>query len=57
MILRQGTTGDYEIYDIDNNEILGAHALGQVGTEWVFAGLGDFSGADTPDMILRDRSL
>jgi hypothetical protein len=54
MILRQGVTGDYEIYDIANNQILGAYALGQVGTEWGFAGLGDFNGADTTDMILRD---
>jgi hypothetical protein len=54
MILRQGVTGNYEIYDIGNNQILGAYALGQVATEWVFVGLGDFNGADTTDMILRD---
>jgi hypothetical protein len=54
MILRDAGNGDYEIYNIGNNEILGAQALGQVGTEWEFAGVGDFNGTDTTDMILRD---
>ncbi|TMJ85481.1 MAG: hypothetical protein E6G76_16135, partial [Alphaproteobacteria bacterium] len=32
--------GQYEIYDIGNNSILAAYSLGQVGTDWQFAGLG-----------------
>jgi hypothetical protein len=56
MVLRDGSNGEYEIYELGSNAILGAAALGQVGTEWVFAGLGDFNGGDTSDMILRDSN-
>jgi hypothetical protein len=54
MILRQGSTGDYEIYDLGNNQILAAALLGRVGPDWQFAGLGGFSDGDTTDMLLRD---
>jgi probable HAF family extracellular repeat protein len=40
MILRHGSDGLYEIYDIGNNAILAAYSLGQVGTDWQFVGLG-----------------
>ena len=56
MILRQGSTGDYEIYDLANNQILAAAPLGQVGANYLFAGLGGFSNGDTTDMLLRDGS-
>jgi subtilisin family serine protease len=56
MILRNGTNGDYVIFDIGNNSILAASSLGQVGLEWQVAGLGDFYGTDTSDMILRDSN-
>ena len=56
MILRDAGNGDYEIYDIGNNAILGASLLGQVGTDYQFAGLGNFSGSDTTDMILRSAT-
>jgi hypothetical protein len=56
MILRDAGSGNYEIYDIGNNAILGASALGHVGTDWQFAGLGDFSDVDTTDMILRNAT-
>jgi uncharacterized repeat protein (TIGR03803 family) len=56
MILRNGANGDYVIFDIGNNAILGANALGQVGPEWQVAGLGGFYGTDTTDMILRDSN-
>jgi hypothetical protein len=32
MILRDGTNGNYEIYDIGGNALLAAYSLGQVGT-------------------------
>jgi probable HAF family extracellular repeat protein len=48
--------GQYEIYDIGNNAILGANLLGQVGTDWQFAGLGSFNGAGSTDMLLRNSS-
>jgi hypothetical protein len=47
------TAGQYEIYDIGNNSILAPFSLGQVGTDWQFAGLGRFNGSDTTDMLLR----
>ena len=56
MIMRDGNNGNYEIYDLGNNSILAAVALGQVGTEWQVAGLGGFFGTDTSDMILRNSN-
>jgi microcystin-dependent protein len=58
MVLRGANTspsaGQYEIYDISNNAILTSYTLGQVGTNWQFAGLGHFFGSDTCDMLLRN---
>jgi hypothetical protein len=61
MILRGANSspavmGQYEIYDIGSNSILAAYSLGQVGTDWQFAGLGSFFGSDTTDMLLRSAS-
>jgi probable HAF family extracellular repeat protein len=46
--------GQYEIYDIGNNAILAAYLLGQVGTDYQFAGLGRFFDGDTVDMMMRN---
>src|SRR5215831_9416632 len=56
MILRRGSDGFYEIYDIGNNAILAGYLVGQVGTTWQFAGLGGFFGSDTTDMLLRNST-
>jgi len=56
MILRNGFSGFYEIFDIGNNAMGVAHSLGQVGTDYKFAGLGNFSGSDTTDMMLRSST-
>jgi len=61
MILRganesPAVAGYYEIYDLGNNAILAGYELGQVGTNWQFAGLGGFFGSDTTDMLLRNSS-
>jgi hypothetical protein len=53
MILRN-TAGTYEIYDIGNNAILGGYKLGQVGTDWTYATLGNFFSNDTSDLVLRN---
>src|SRR6202012_369432 len=46
-----------EVYDITNNQITFATAMGQVGLEWTVAGFGDFSGnANETDMLMRDTS-
>jgi hypothetical protein len=52
MILRRGD-GTYVIYDIGNNAISAAYPLGQVGTDWQFAGLGGFQAGGRTDMFLR----
>jgi hypothetical protein len=56
MILRNGSYGLYEIYNIGNNAILAAYSLGQVGTTWVFVTLGGFHGSDTTDMLLHNTA-
>jgi hypothetical protein len=56
MILRRGVDGSYEIYDIGNNAILAGHWLGQVGSNWQYAGVGGFNGNDTTDMLLRNTT-
>jgi hypothetical protein len=56
MILRRGSDGFYEIYDIGNNAILAGYLVAQVGTTWQFAGLGGFFGSDTTDMLLRNAN-
>ncbi len=56
MIMRNAGNGDYEIYDLGNNGILGAYPMGQVGPEWQVAGLGGFDASDSTDMILRDSN-
>jgi hypothetical protein len=56
LILRQSSSGLYEIYDIGNNTILAGYEFAQVGLDWQFAGLGGFFGSDTTDMLLRNSS-
>ena len=53
MIMRDGNNGDFEIYDLGNNTIQAAYALIQTSTAYQVAGLGDFNGTDTTDMLLR----
>jgi len=56
LIMRDGNSGDYEIYDLGNNAIQGAAELGQIGLQWQVAGVGGFNGSETSDMILREDS-
>jgi hypothetical protein len=61
MILRGSNSsatvmGQYEIYDLGNNAILAGYSLGRAGTGWQFAGLGQFNGSDTTDMLLRNAN-
>jgi hypothetical protein len=53
MIMSRASTGSYEIYDIGNNTVLG-YPLTNIASPWQVAGLGNFSGTDTSDMMLRD---
>jgi hypothetical protein len=61
MVMRNGSTGQFEIYDVGQNAILGAATLGYVESksqqaQWQLAGLGSFNGADTADMMLRNTT-
>ena len=55
MLLRDANTGNFEVYDISNNQVTNAAALGDVGLNWKVAGFGDFSGnVNETNMLLRD---
>ena len=54
MIMSRSSTGDYEIYDIGQNTILGAYQLTAVAAPWQEVGLGGFNDSDTTDMVLRN---
>ena len=38
LVLRNANTGAFEVYDIANNQIIGAASLGQVGLDWQLGG-------------------
>ena len=57
MMVRNTTTGAFEIYDVSNNNFTSGFSLGAVGPEWAFAGFGDFSSrAGETDMLLRNSN-
>ena len=57
MLMRNSNTGQFEVYDISNNQITSAAPMGQVGLEWSIAGFGDFSGrANETDMLMRNSN-
>jgi hypothetical protein len=54
LIMRNTSTGAFELYDISNNQITSSFSLGAVGLEWQVAGLGPMHGPGTSDMVLRN---
>jgi hypothetical protein len=38
LVLRNVTTGAFEVYDIAGNQLVGAASLGQVGLDWQLGG-------------------
>ncbi len=58
MLIRNSTTGAFDIYDISHNAITTpAIPIGQVGLEWTVAGFGDFSSnPNETDMLMRRSS-
>jgi hypothetical protein len=56
MILRNSTTGAFEIYDIKNNAITAASSPGTVGLNFQVAGFGAFHAAGASDMVLRNAN-
>jgi hypothetical protein len=53
MMLRNITSGAFEVYNISSNHIASASNIGAVGVDWQVAGFGDFNGDGTDDMMLR----
>jgi len=50
-VLRNINTGQFEVYDIANNQITGAAALGSVGLDWQLGGFAaDAPGASSASM-------
>jgi hypothetical protein len=57
MLLRNTSTGAFEVYDIANNSIVSAASMGQVGLDWQILGFGNFSSnANETDMIMRNTN-
>jgi hypothetical protein len=58
MLLRNSTSGAFQVYNVadNNNNITGSVALGTVGLNWQFSGIGNFSSLGETDMILRDSN-
>jgi hypothetical protein len=55
MMLRDSNTGRFEVYNISNNQITSPFLIGDVGLNWQFSGIGNFSGIPgASDMILRN---
>ena len=54
MMLRNSSTGAFELYNIKNNSLTGAFAIGTVGLDWQIAGFGPINGVGTSDMVLRN---
>jgi hypothetical protein len=55
MMLRNATSGQFELYDINNNAITAASSPGTVGINWLVAGFGNFSSnPGETDMLLRN---
>jgi hypothetical protein len=57
MLLRNSNTGGLEVYDISNNQITGAAFIGNVGLDWQFSGVGNFSSIPgETDLLLRNSN-
>src|SRR5262249_20213598 len=55
-MLGSGRTGEFELYDIGNNQITSAFNIGTVGLTFQVAGFGDFNRDGSTDMILRNSN-
>ena len=55
MILRNANNGGVEVYDIRNNQIIGANFMGAVGLDWQFSGVGNFSSRGTNRSLVAQQ--
>jgi len=56
MLLRNSSTGGFQVYNVSNNNITNTGFLGTVGLNWQAAGFGDFNRDSMTDMVLRNNS-
>jgi hypothetical protein len=54
MLLRDVNTGEVQVYDIFDNEIVDSAFLGTIGLEWQFSGIGNWGSSGTSDLLVRD---
>ena len=54
LILRDRNTGALQIYNINNNQLIGSVSLGQVGLDWQFAGIAPIHAPGASDLVLRN---
>jgi hypothetical protein len=56
MLLRNATTGAFEVYEISDNNVTNATALGTIGLDFQLVGFGDFNHDGGTDMVLRNKN-
>jgi hypothetical protein len=56
LVERNSSTGGFQIYDINRNQITGTAFLGTVGLDWSVLGFGNFSSRGTGDMLMRNTT-
>jgi hypothetical protein len=54
LLLRNVNTGALEVYDITNNQLIGAAFIGTVGLDWQFAGIAPVHAPGASDLVLRN---
>jgi hypothetical protein len=59
MLLRNSTSGEFQAYEIVDNNVISSNSMGAVGSNWQVMGFGifgPFSGPGETDMMLRDAN-
>src|SRR5262249_42913005 len=56
MLLRNSTSGNFQVYNISRDQITNSASLGTVGLEWQFSGIGNFNTPGESDMLLRNST-
>jgi hypothetical protein len=52
-VLRNVSTGQFEVYNIANNQITGSASLGQVGLDWQLGGFAPATSTDSPAAVAQ----
>jgi hypothetical protein len=54
MLMRNTSTGDFEVFEVSYNNITNIALLGTVGLDWKVGGFGDFNADGRTDMMLQN---